>query len=97
MNQALENTDKLMPHPAPVSAPVAVSDATLTLFQDSLSTNTRRAYASALRRLDAWLDGSPLTDGQLADYLGHLAPPTPLFPPRSFAPALPGKPRPPVH
>ena len=52
--------------------PVAVSDATLGLFQDSIALNTRRAYAGALRRLDRSLDGQPLTDQSLADYLGRL-------------------------
>ena len=30
------------------------------LVKASVSPNTRRAYAGALRRLDAWLDGRPL-------------------------------------
>ena len=29
------------------------------LVEASVSPNTRRAYAGALRRLDAWLDGRP--------------------------------------
>ena len=33
------------------------------LVEASVSPNTRRAYAGALRRLDAWLDGRPLHDG----------------------------------
>ena len=65
MNQALETITR-------TPAPVAVSDATLNLFQDSVALNTRRAYAAALRRLDAWLDGQQLTDATLADYLGQL-------------------------
>ena len=65
MNQALETITR-------TPAPVAVSDATLNLFQDSVALNTRRAYAAALRRLDAWLDGQQLTDAALADYLGQL-------------------------
>ena len=32
------------------------------LVEASVSPNTRRAYASALRRLDAWLDGRSLHD-----------------------------------
>ena len=65
MNQALETITR-------TPAPVAVSDATLTLFQDSITPNTRRAYVGALRRLDRSLDGQPLTDQSLADYLGRL-------------------------
>ena len=33
------------------------------MVEASVSPNTRRAYAGALRRLDAWLDGRPLHDG----------------------------------
>ncbi len=32
------------------------------LVEASVSPNTRRAYAGALRRLDAWLDGRELDD-----------------------------------
>ena len=38
----------------------------------SLSPNTRRAYAGALRRLDAWLDRRALDDATLALYLAEL-------------------------
>ena len=37
-----------------------------------VSPNTRRAYAGALRRLDAWLDGSELDDVAIAAYLAEL-------------------------
>ena len=42
------------------------------LVAASVSTNTRRAYADALRRLDAWLDGRELDDVALAAYLAVL-------------------------
>ena len=42
------------------------------LVEASVSPNTRRAYAGALRRLDAWLDGRPLHDVTLAAYLSEL-------------------------
>ena len=42
------------------------------LVEASVSPNTRRAYASALRRLDAWLDGRALDDVALAAYLAEL-------------------------
>ena len=42
------------------------------LVEASVSPNTRRAYASALRRLDTWLDGRPLHDVTLAAYLAEL-------------------------
>ena len=65
MNQALATI-------TPTPAPATVSDATLTLFEDSITPNTRRAYVGALHRLDHSLDGQPLTDATLADYLGRL-------------------------
>ncbi len=42
------------------------------LAERRLAPGTRKAYGSALRRLDARLDGRPLTDESLADYLGWL-------------------------
>ena len=42
------------------------------LVEASVSPNTRRAYAGALRRLDAWLAGHELDDVALAAYLAEL-------------------------
>ena len=42
------------------------------LVEASVSSNTRRAYAGALRRLEAWLDGRELDDASLAAYLAEL-------------------------
>ena len=42
------------------------------LVEASVSPNTRRAYAGALRRLDAWLAGRELDDAALATYLAEL-------------------------
>ena len=42
------------------------------LVEASVSPNTRRAYAGALRQLDAWLDGRRLEDAALAAYLAEL-------------------------
>ena len=42
------------------------------LVEASVSPNTRRAYAGARRRLDAWLDGRELDDVALAAYLAAL-------------------------
>ena len=42
------------------------------LAERRLAPGTRNAYGSAFRRLDAWLDGRPLTDESLADHLGWL-------------------------
>ena len=55
--------------------PAALTDATTTardLAHASLSENTRRMYASALRGLDTALAGAPLNDDALALYLGRL-------------------------
>ena len=42
------------------------------LIEASISQNTRKAYTAALDRLDRFLDGQPLTDEALANYLGLL-------------------------
>ena len=58
------------PDPA---GPLAVATPTTRKLADaSLSVNTRRAYAGALRRLDTWRGPAPLTDARLAAYLGEL-------------------------
>ena len=44
-----------------------------TLMRNSLAANTRRAYTSALRKLDAALQDQELTDRTLAAYIGLLA------------------------
>ena len=57
------------------AAPAAISRPTATarrLVEASVSDNTRRAYAGALRQLDAWLDGRRLDDAALAAYLAKL-------------------------
>ena len=56
------------------------------LVEASVSPNTRRAYAGALRRLDAWLDGRELDDAALAAYLAESSCTTPAEPPRSPRP-----------
>ena len=58
------------PDPA---GPLAVATPTTRKLADaSLSVNTRRAYAGALARLDAWRGPAPLTDARLAAYLGAI-------------------------
>ena len=42
------------------------------LADASISVNTRRAYAGALRRLDAWRGAAPVDDASLAVYLGTI-------------------------
>lgn len=58
------------PHAA--AGPLATAGTARRLVDASLSPNTRTAYASALRRLDAWLDGRRLDDATLAAYLATL-------------------------
>ena len=57
---------------AAFAAQAAAQAAVRHLFNGSISTNTRRAYASQLRRLDAWLGERALTDASLAEYVGWL-------------------------
>ena len=58
------------PDPA---GPLAVATPTTRRLADaSISVNTRRAYAGALRRLDAWRGAAPVDDASLAVYLGEL-------------------------
>ena len=58
------------PDPA---GPLAVATPTTRKLADaSLSVNTRRAYAGALRQFDTWRGAAPATDATLAAYLGFL-------------------------
>ena len=53
--------------------PLAVATPTTRKLADaSISVNTRRAYAGALRRLDAWRGTAPVDDALLAAYLAHV-------------------------
>lgn len=61
---------KVAPPTSPPSP--AVSSQLADLFDASLAPNTRRAYLRALVRLDAALDGQPLTDHALAEHLTAL-------------------------
>ena len=55
------------------AGPLAVATPTTRKLADaSISLNTRRAYAGALRRLDAWRGAAPVDDASLAVYLGEL-------------------------
>ena len=50
----------------------ALAESARTLAAASLSSNTKRAYGSALARLDGWLAGRPLDDAALAAYLASI-------------------------
>ena len=55
------------------AGPLAVATPTTRKLTDaSISVNTRRAYAGALRRLDAWRGAAPIDDALLAAYLGAI-------------------------
>ena len=55
------------------AGPLAVATPTTRKLADaSLSVNTRRAYAGALRRVDAWRGAAPVDDALLAAYLAHV-------------------------
>ena len=59
--------------PVTTAAPnLAVQKTARELAGASISDNTRRAYAGALRRLDRWLAGRRLHDAALAEYLAGL-------------------------
>ena len=65
----LERTARIDPEEAAIGRPTQTAR---RLVEASVSPNTRLAYAGALRRLDAWLDGRPLHDVTLAAYLAEL-------------------------
>ena len=54
------------PSAALVDAHRAGAEAATGLIEEAVSPNTCDAYAGALRRLSAWLDGRPLDDRSLA-------------------------------
>ena len=55
------------------AGPLAVATPTTRkLANASISVNTRRAYAGALRRLDTWRGTAPVDDALLAAYLAHV-------------------------
>ena len=55
------------------AGPLAVATPTTRRLADaSISVNTRRSYAGALRRLDAWRGAAPVDDASLAVYIGEL-------------------------
>ena len=64
-----DSPDRIDPEEAAIGRPTQTAR---RLVEASVSPNTRRAYAGALRRLDAWLDGRPLHDVTLAAYLAEL-------------------------
>ena len=62
--------------PVPIETRTQVSEGLQSevkrLMSASLSHNTQRAYQHALQSLDQYLNGQPLTDGELAAYITHL-------------------------
>ena len=68
MNQKM--TGQVFALPAGIQAGAATAT---ILMRESLAANTQRAYASALRKLDAALQGQDLIDQTLAAYIGSLA------------------------
>ena len=68
-----ETQDPRAPMITPAATAVGHPPATARrLAEASLSPNTRRAYAGALRRLDAWRAGRALDDAALAAFLAAL-------------------------
>ena len=60
---------RIDPEEAAIGRPTATAR---RLVEASVSENTRRAYAGALRRLDTWLDGRELDDAALTAYVAEL-------------------------
>ena len=60
---------RIDPEEAAIGRPTATAR---RLVEASVSENTRRAYAGALRRLDTWLDGRELDDAELTAYVAEL-------------------------
>ena len=58
------------PGDARAEVPRAGVEAPVGLLERATSPHTRRAYAMARRQLDAWLEGRPLDDSNLAAYPG---------------------------
>ncbi len=54
------------------TTPAAISIDVAGLMQASIAPNTAKAYRTALNKLIEHLNGRPLTDRALADYLAHL-------------------------
>ena len=60
--------------PVPFELPdsLALRKAARDLIDASVSKNTLDAYTRALKQLEQWLDGKPVTDSAIAVYLVHL-------------------------
>ena len=73
MVQTTPTATTALAHRPDPAGPLAVATPTTRRLADaSISVNTRRAYAGALRRLDAWRGAAPVDDASLAVYLGEL-------------------------
>ena len=73
MLQTTQTNPAVLARRPDTAGPLAVATPTTRRLADaSISVNTRRAYAGALRRLDAWRGAAPVDDASLAVYLGEL-------------------------
>ena len=73
MLQTAQNEPTSIARRPNTAGPLAVATPTTRKLTDaSISVNTRRAYAGALRRLDAWRGDAPVDDASLAVYLGTI-------------------------
>ena len=73
MTIMLQTTPAALARRPDPAGPLAVATPTTRKLADaSLSVNTRRAYAGALRRVDAWRGAAPVDDALLAAYLAHV-------------------------
>ena len=72
MLQTTPTTPAALARPDTAGPLAGATPTTRKLADASISVNTRRAYAGALRRLDAWRGAAPVDDASLAVYLGEL-------------------------
>jgi len=69
MNATLEQVHSGDPQRSEKHPILDVSKSTQHLIQSSISENTKIAYKRALSALEVWLQGKPLTDSLLSEYL----------------------------
>ena len=104
LTDCLDQPDtRAKPFPGPWWPCVVFSGRSVTTIFHTRPNCRRRAYADALRRLDAWLDGCELDNAALAAYLASCTTPAALpraprcrSPRRASARNWPGSPLPPA-
>lgn len=68
-NNRLKGTDIV---PLPQTTAELIPNQTAELIEKSFAENTLRNRRHALQKFDEWLNGRPISDGLLAEYITHL-------------------------